>query len=832
MEYGADKMEPLLTGDGRVDQQRSSLAMMKAMLWKNSIIKRRDKFFILRDILVPLYFFGILVILANVIPSNPQPENLVSWGEDSGINFGLSRGTATADLFKEAMGWGSEGYGGTDFAKRYSDTPDAGLLVGFAPCSLNSTDTAVGKVLTSSKASWASNFTFTCFDSGDMLRAAAKAKPETMLAGIIFNDVKAADPEFTFPVSYTLLVNGSDMTGLGLKDDGAYDFPGNQQIGLPKPDPTWAWLTSGFFTFQRLFEQAVMQQKAGDPDFFLDPTVQEVPWAKYSTNDKATNLAQVLGIYIALVYTFLLRGNLSQIVEDKKKKIRIGLQMIGLTNVVYWGSWALTMFFFFSITGIGGSAILKFGKVFAFTDGTILLTFFLLYSAALTFLCIALSALFTEPQVAGIGGMVLFLVMELPGQLLGNSSAGMKNILCLLPPSCFSIGLAIINESEIGGQGAQWSNFADPNFTSQGYSVAQAMLMMFVDIFVYAFFAWYLNNVVPSEFGVTLKWYYPLSPSYWFGTGASSASQIATRRQTSTDGSMSVDIEEMPASMASDIGLEIHKLNKEFPAKSAGDHAVVAVKDLSLEAYTGQVFALLGHNGAGKSTTVSMLTGLYPPTSGDATLYGKSITTSLNDVQQIIGVCPQHDILFPVLTVREHLYLYGTIMGISAAQLDSLITKYVEEVGLNDKIDQPSSSLSGGMKRKLSVAIALIGDPRVVFLDEPTTGMDPHSRRSVWSLLEKEKHGRIIVLTVCGDFLSLTCVANVHSLLPFVHAPPPSPPPPSLSAIDALHGRGRPTRRPYRHHEQGQAAGPRLVAVPQDEVRNWVHAHPRDVRWQ
>jgi ABC-type multidrug transport system ATPase subunit len=778
MELGLDKHEPLLGGACRdLQKERSSVAMLKVMLWKNALLKSRDKFFILRDIMVPLYFFGILVILANVIPSNPQPENLVSWGEDSGMNVLLSQGGGTtADAFKEAMLWGKKHQ--TSFAKRYDHTPDGQLKIGIAPCS-NTAPSAVWKVVkscqekftNSTNSSAGDKFTFQCFKDGDALRNEAKNNPETMLAGIIFEDTKLAAPSFTFPVSYTLLVNASDsefphnistckliadclatyprtVTGLGLGDKGAYTFPSNQQIG-PLNLPTWSWMTSGFFTFQRLFEQAVLQQTAPNSSLLLDPTVQEVPWSAFSTNDKATNLAQVLGIYITLVYTFLLRANLSQIVEDKKQKIRVGLQMIGLTNGVYWGSWALTMFFFYSIIGIGGAFILKFGKVLAFTDVSILIIFFLLFSAALTFLCIALSALFSEPQVAGIGGMVLFLVMELPGELIGSKSdtaAGLKRILCLLPPSCFSIGLAIINESEIGGEGTQWSNAHDPNFTSQGFAVSEAMLAMFVDVFLYAFLAWYLNNVVPTEFGITLPWYYPLSPSYWFGSGASGATRL--KRQLSADGSAMVsDIEEVSRDMDSQIGLSIRSLHKEFPAKAAGGHAVVAVKDLTLDAYTGQVFALLGHNGAGKSTTVSMLTGLYPPTSGDATLYGQSISQELSSVQRMIGVCPQHDILFPLLTVREHLKLYGTIMGVSGAQLPSLIQQYVDEVGLNDKIDQPSSSLSGGMKRKLSVAIALIGDPRVAFLDEPTSGMDPHSRRSVWTLLEKEKAGRIIVLT-------------------------------------------------------------------------------------
>lgn len=159
--------------------------------------------------------------------------------------------------------------------------------------------------------------------------------------------------------------------------------------------------------------------------------------------------------------------------------------------------------------------------------------------------------------------------------------------------------------------------------------------------------------------------------------------------------------------------------------------------------------ALLGHNGAGKTTTINMLTGLYEPTAGDASVYGMRLTSDMHAIRQFIGVCPQHDVLFSLLTVSEHLRFYGELKcpSLSSAELEDKITRLIAEVGLTEKVDAPSSSLSGGQKRKLSLAIALIGEGKVVILDEPTSGMDPYSRRSTWNTLRGARQGRCMILT-------------------------------------------------------------------------------------
>jgi len=140
---------------------------------------------------------------------------------------------------------------------------------------------------------------------------------------------------------------------------------------------------------------------------------------------------------------------------------------------------------------------------------------------------------------------------------------------------------------------------------------------------------------------------------------------------------------------------------------------------------------LLGVNGAGKTTLLSMLTGVTHPTRGDATVTGHSILTHLAEIQKLLGFCPQFDALFDELTGREHLTLYAALKAVPHDQIAGLVSALLELLTLTEHADKMSKEFSGGNKRKLSLAIALLGTPKVMMLDEPSAGMDPMARRAI-----------------------------------------------------------------------------------------------------
>lgn len=137
-----------------------------------------------------------------------------------------------------------------------------------------------------------------------------------------------------------------------------------------------------------------------------------------------------------------------------------------------------------------------------------------------------------------------------------------------------------------------------------------------------------------------------------------------------------------------------------------------------------EVFVLLGHNGAGKSTVISLLNGLYEPTSGTSIIYNYDLITELDEIRKIISVCPQENILYDELTVKEHLLFFGDIREVDRVDLEKQITVMMRDLGMVDKLEEKADSLSGGQKRKLMVALALIGNSKVIILDEPSRYFD------------------------------------------------------------------------------------------------------------
>lgn len=187
-------------------------------------------------------------------------------------------------------------------------------------------------------------------------------------------------------------------------------------------------------------------------------------------------------------------------------------------------------------------------------------------------------------------------------------------------------------------------------------------------------------------------------------------------------------------------GIEVKGLRKEYGEK-------VAVNDISLQVEKGQLFSLLGVNGAGKTTTIRMLMGLSKPTGGDAFVMGHSIISELSEVKKISNFSPQETSVAPNLTVRENLEFFAAIYGADKAKKVELADEMIEKFSLSEVEKSKAKTLSGGWQRKLSIAMALITKPEVLFLDEPTLGLDVIARRELWKVIEGLKGHMTIVLT-------------------------------------------------------------------------------------
>uniref|UniRef100_A0A673SY29 ATP binding cassette subfamily A member 13 n=1 Tax=Suricata suricatta TaxID=37032 RepID=A0A673SY29_SURSU len=319
---------------------------------------------------------------------------------------------------------------------------------------------------------------------------------------------------------------------------------------------------------------------------------------------------------------------------------------------------------------------------------------------------------------------------------------------CLLSTTAFGQGVFFITFLEGQEAGVQWNNMYQP-LEQTGTTFGWVCWMILFDSALYFVCGWYLNNLIPGTFGLRKPWYFPFTVSYWSHLCGFMAK--SPRAPASNVSFSSENLDNKGSSLQSGWGkpaggppgVALVSVTKEYERHKA------AVRDLTLTFHRGQITALLGTNGAGKTTVISMLTGLHAPTSGTITINGRSLQTDLSAIRRELGVCPQKNVLFDNLTVLEHLVLFASIKAPhwSRRELHQQVNRTLQDVELTRHQHKHTRLLSGGMKRKLSIGIAFIGASETVVLDEPTSGVDPCSRRGIWDLLLKYREGRTVIFT-------------------------------------------------------------------------------------
>ncbi|KAK1930710.1 ABC transporter A family member 2 [Phytophthora citrophthora] len=490
----------------------------------------------------------------------------------------------------------------------------------------------------------------------------------------------------------------------------------------------------------------------------------------------------VIGLFLLISYIKFVSTTTTTMVIEKETRIREVMKIMGLSNFTLLCSWCLTTAILATPLAFIIAAELKFGQVFPMTEYATLVFLFWSLSLSIVSFSYFITPFFSKSRAASIASVLLWLVLFFPFFSVMSKPNSSKYLGALAPPTAFALGIDdLVRRAQLGrGLAYAMGLVESPITVPSAFSMSWFLIL---DSFILVALGWYFDNVIPQEFGVRKPWNFLFVKEYWIPSKGNSSDKevlvlespstasspqtdyaFASPRgmrllhQTSSDGSI-VMMKDRPGLVASvepvnavlseqerkGTCLQIQGLRKEFPSDDG--EMKVAVQGLNLTLYAGQISALLGHNGAGKTTTISMLTGLIPPTSGDATLYGRSVNTDFNELRQIMGICPQHDVLFNELTVEEHLLLFGTMKHVPYGNLKEEVERMIREVGLVEKRKVAARNLSGGQKRKLSVALAFMGDSKLVFLDEPTSGMDPYSRRFTWNLLQRNRDDRVIVLT-------------------------------------------------------------------------------------
>jgi len=550
-------------------------------------------------------------------------------------------------------------------------------------------------------------------------------------AGIGFesDDVSASSG-----VSYSIRMNQSEILKDGFR----------QQIPLTTTEKTFdltvqliktftdTMYNSGFLALQNYIDHWAIGYLRGDS---TEENIRLIPFPtpEHIVDAFATIAGALIPILFAFAFMWVVMNMIKDFVFEKEFRIKEGMKIIGLFGSSHFTSW----FLHYTIINLVTSILITITAVPVFPNSDLLFIFFFFWIFMETLITFSwlVSSLFNKTSIGATLGALLFLVASFAVFGIGDDSTRSDRLgACVSSPACFIQGFEIMLILESNGAGVTTDTVGiDVNET---ISINDCFGFLILDFFMYLIVALYLERVIPTEWGTHEKPWFFLLPSWWCGT----------KKETATsNGRIFGDYYEEVDRKDSDIGVSIKNLSKRFGTQTEEE---AAVKQINIDMYEGDILALLGHNGAGKTTAINMITGMLPPSSGDALVFGRSINRSMRDIRVDLGLCPQHNILWDDLTVYEHLVLFGRLKEIRPfSVLNDECQKLIEEVGLTEKKDVLSRNLSGGMKRKLSVAMALIGGSRCVVLDEPTSGVDPYSRRNIWEMIRKNKEGRVVILT-------------------------------------------------------------------------------------
>ncbi|KAL5018612.1 hypothetical protein ScPMuIL_004334 [Solemya velum] len=527
--------------------------------------------------------------------------------------------------------------------------------------------------------------------------------------------------------------------------------------------PPLKYMYAGFSVLQTAVDIALIRSRTNRSDFPVpELSVQMMPKPEFQSD---TSYIQIISsIYFILAYAPFIQYLTVNLVAEKEKKIKEGMKMMGLRDSAFWLSWAAVYTIFIVLVTCVVTAIAAAAEFFSNSN---LFLFFLMlveYGLSIIALGFLVTPFFNKAQTAG--GLASLFTMLISLTYLGvsltrtYSSTGVPTYsvppagrwaLCLLSPVALALAMdqGIYLDLARGGMGFDTATDGD-------FPLYAPLIMLAFDTVLYFFLAVYFDNVYPGAYGPRHPPWFLFKKSYWIRKHAPDVYMtegIVNGIETDDNslqagGSHLPDIEPVPQRIKNNAAIRLFGITKIFNLKSKKEE-VTAVNGLSLDMYEGQITALLGHNGAGKTTLLNMLCGLTGPTVGTATILGLDVSDSveMDQIRSMTGICPQHNILFDDLSCEEHLKLFAIIKGLPEHKVEQEVQKSLKDVFLSDQDATHAKDLSGGQKRKLSVAIALIGDPKVIILDEPTAGMDPFSRRHLWATLKENKAGRVILLT-------------------------------------------------------------------------------------
>uniref|UniRef100_A0A8D3BI61 P-type phospholipid transporter n=1 Tax=Scophthalmus maximus TaxID=52904 RepID=A0A8D3BI61_SCOMX len=574
---------------------------------------------------------------------------------------------------------------------------------------------------------------------GQMIdRALELLEDRQFWAGVVFMLPNSSSPELPPHVTYKIRMDIDDVTRTNKIKDRFWD-PG--PAADPFNDMRYIW--GGFVYVQDLVERAVSRVLTGVQQT-TGIYIQQMPYPCYVDDVFLRVLNRSLPLFMTLAWIYSVAMIIKGVVYEKEARLKETMRIMGLGTGTLWLSWFISSVVPFLASAALLIAMLKWGDILPYSNPTVVFFFLMAFATATIMQCFLISTFFSKANLAAACGGLIYFSLYLPYVLCvawrDHLTTTHRVLASFLSPVAFGFGCEYFSQYEEQGVGIQWHNLHSSPLEGDAYSFTMSIVMLYVDAFIYATAAWYIEAVFPGEYGIPRPWYFIFQLNYWGGVPLEAGLPIPPAPTEQDDVGRLYHIEPEPSDLI--LGVNIRNLVKIYKKG-----AKLAVNHLNLKFYEGQITSFLGHNGAGKTTTISVLTGLFPPTSGTVYIKGMDIRHDKDLIRRTLGVCPQHNVLFSYFVLEEHVWFYGCLKGLSEAEVRTELDTLLDNVGLLHKRHEQTKNLSGGMQRKLSVAIAFVGGSKVVVLDEPTAGVDPYSRRGIWDLLLKYRKDRTIILS-------------------------------------------------------------------------------------
>uniref|UniRef100_A0A8C2G1S6 P-type phospholipid transporter n=1 Tax=Cyprinus carpio TaxID=7962 RepID=A0A8C2G1S6_CYPCA len=545
-------------------------------------------------------------------------------------------------------------------------------------------------------------------------------------AGIVFLDIQSNSSELPPHVNYKIRMDIDNVERTNKIKDGYWD-PG------PRADPfeDLRYIWGGFTYLQDVVEHSIIRAVTGTKEK-TGVYIQQMPYPCYVDDIFLRIMSRSMPLFMTLAWMYSVAIIIKGVVYEKEARLKETMRIMGLDNGILWFSWFISSLIPLLISAGLLVLLLKMGNLLPYSDPAIVFLFLGSFAVVTIMQCFLISTAFARANLAAACGGIIYFTLYLPYVLcVAWQDYADRSCTSLLSPVAFGFGCEYFALFEEQGVGIQWNNLFSSPLEEDNYNLTTCLVLMYFDAFLYGVMTWYIEAVFPGQYGIPRPWYFPFTKSYWFGE--SNTNNTAVHGKKGNAGEEPTHLE---------LGVYIKNLVKVYHHGKK-----LAVDGLTLGFYEGQITSFLGHNGAGKTTTMSILTGLFPPTSGTAYIMGKDIRSELSSIRRSLGVCPQHNVLFSMLTAEEHIWFYARLKGLSEEEVKAETEQILTDTGLPHKRKSRTSQLSGGMQRKLSVALAFVGGSKVVILDEPTAGVDPYARRGIWDLLLKYRAGRTIILS-------------------------------------------------------------------------------------